>query len=89
MLSLSLSINNFDSFDLDNVLLEIDKITYLSGDDKIIIKNILNGNDHRNDNDRDNDHDDNHNDICNYHDHNDYKDMMLIMIVIIKMIKGI
>ena len=43
MLSLSLSINNFDSFDLDNVLLEIDKITYLSDDDKIIIKNILNG----------------------------------------------
>lgn len=43
MLSLSLSVNNFDSFDLDNVLLEIDKITYLSDDDKIIIKNILNG----------------------------------------------
>jgi len=42
-LSLSLSINNFDTFDLDSVLLEIDKITYLSDDDKIIIKNILNG----------------------------------------------
>jgi len=43
MLGLSLSINNLDAFDLDNVLLEIDKITYLSDDDKIIIKNILNG----------------------------------------------
>ena len=43
MLGLSLSINNFDTFDLDSVLLEIDKITYLSDDDKIIIKNILNG----------------------------------------------
>lgn len=43
MLSLSLSVNNFDTFDLDSVLLEIDKITYLSDDDKIIIKNILNG----------------------------------------------
>ena len=42
-LSLSLSINNFNTFDLDSVLLEIDKITYLSDDDKIIIKNILNG----------------------------------------------
>ena len=42
-LSLSLSINNFDTFDLDSVLLKIDKITYLSDDDKIIIKNILHG----------------------------------------------
>jgi hypothetical protein len=42
-LSLSLSINNFNTFDLDNVLLEIGNITYLSDDDKIIIKNILNG----------------------------------------------
>ena len=43
MLSLSLLINNFNTFDLDSILLEIDKITYLSDDDKIIIKNILNG----------------------------------------------
>jgi hypothetical protein len=43
MLGLSLSINNLDTFDLDSVLLEIDKITYLNDNDKIIIKNILNG----------------------------------------------
>tara|TARA_Y100000385_G_scaffold34668_1_gene32542 strand:+ start:661 stop:1224 length:564 start_codon:yes stop_codon:yes gene_type:complete len=40
---LGLSINNLDTFDLDSVLLEIDKITYLNDNDKIIIKNILNG----------------------------------------------
>ena len=42
-LSLSLSINNFNTFDLDNVLLEISNITYLSDDVKIMIKNILDG----------------------------------------------
>ena len=43
VLGLSLSINNLDTFDLDSVLLGIDKITYLNDNDKIIIKNILNG----------------------------------------------
>ena len=43
MLGLTMSINNFDVFDLDSVSLEIDKIIYLSDNDKIIIKNILNG----------------------------------------------
>ena len=51
MLALSLSINNLDTFDLDSVLLEIDKIIYLNDNDKTIIKNILNGETQKGDSD--------------------------------------